>query len=241
MQDGHVNVFLYDGYDWAKTRKTIEEEVKGMRKRLLKIRQLVATGQMQDSTIEDTSALLYNSVRIGLLQDEDALAEPSDLIAAIDEELNDDLETSSQSSWQSLRPTGNTPKPRIKAPQSSSLVKRLRRAKVPSMEFCLSGLSLEFDKYRPDDPLVSRTFATIKDLEILDHIKSSTWKKFLTELRSDSRGNIRETGSNMVRIEIRGVRPVAGNAAEEVRLKVCADLYALHDLSEISFRQSSCR
>lgn len=224
VEDAHVNVFLYDGYDWAKTRKTIEEEVKGMRKRLLKIRQLVANGQMQDSTIEDTSALLYNSVRIGLQQDEEALAEPSALIAAIDEELNDDLETASQSSWQSLRPSSNNPKPRTTAPRTSSLGRRLMRSKTPSMEFCLSGLNLEYDKYRPEDPLVSRIFATVKDVEILDHIKTSTWKKFLTALRSDSRGNIRETGSNMLRVEIRGVRPVSGNLAEEVRMKVLAHL-----------------
>ncbi|KAF8964063.1 hypothetical protein BDZ97DRAFT_2058708 [Flammula alnicola] len=214
--DGHLNLFLYDGYDWARTRKTIEEEVKEMRKRLAKIRQLVANGQIQDPTIEDTSALLFNSVHIGLEQDEDALAEPSVLIAAIDEELKDDLETASQSSWQSLRPPSSN-KPRVRSTRVHG--KRLNRSRVPSMEFCLASLHAEFDQFQPDDPLVSRTFVTVRDLEILDHIKTSTWKKFLTELRSDSRGNVRETDSNMVRIELRGVRPVPGNPSEEVRLR----------------------
>ncbi len=71
--DGTVNLFLYDGYDWATTRKTIEEQVKEMRKRLAKIRQLVASGQVQEPIIEDTSALLFNSFHIGLEQDEDTL------------------------------------------------------------------------------------------------------------------------------------------------------------------------
>ncbi|KDR81673.1 hypothetical protein GALMADRAFT_276398 [Galerina marginata CBS 339.88] len=214
--DGHFTLFLYDGYDWARTRKTIEEEVKEMRKRLAKIRQLVANGQIQDPAIEDTSALLFNSVHIGLDQDDNVLGEPSALIAAIDEELRDDLETASQSSWQSLRPT-STPKPRVRSTRVHG--KRLTRSKAPSMEFCFAGLRAEFDQYQQDDPLVSRTFVTVRDLEILDHIKTSTWKKFLTELRSDSRGNIRETESNMVRIELRGVRPVPGNSSEEARLK----------------------
>lgn len=215
--DGTINLFLYDGYDWATTRKTIEEQVKEMRKRLAKIRQLVASGQVQEPIIEDTSTLLFNSLHIGLEQDEDALEEPSALIAAIDEELQDDLETASQSSWQSLR-TPSSNKARTRSTRVHG--KRLTRSRTPSIEFSLQGLYTEFDRFASDDPLVSRTFITVKDLEILDHIKTSTWKKFLTDLRSDSRGNVRETESNMVRIELQGVRPVSGNSAEEVRLRV---------------------
>ena len=188
-----------------------------MRKKLARIRQLVASGQMQDSTIEHTSAILFNSVHIGLEQDDEALGEPSALIAAIDEELRDDFETASQSSWQSLKPS-NTTKPRIRRARTHG--RRLIRSKTPSIEFCLSGLQARFDQYQQDNPLVSRTLVTIKDLEILDHIKTSTWKKFLTQLRSDSRGNVRETDSDMVRIELRTVRPVLGHSSEEVRLRV---------------------
>ncbi|KAJ7709834.1 hypothetical protein B0H17DRAFT_915352 [Mycena rosella] len=210
-----VNLFLYDGYDWAKTRKTIEEEVKEMRRRLAKIRQLVAGGQMQDSSFEETSTVLFNSVYIGLEQDVDEL-EPAALIAAIDEELKDDFDTASQSSWQSLRPApGTAPRP----PSAKVHGKRLTRSKTPSIEFQLMGVDAEVDQYHPDEPIVSRTFVTVKDLEILDHIKTSTWKKFLTELRSDSRGNVRETDSNMVRVELRSVKPVPGHPSEEARLR----------------------
>jgi len=184
---------------------------------LAKIRQLVANGQIQDPTIEDTSALLFNSVHIGLEQDEDALEDPAVLIAAIDEELKDDLDATSQSSWQSLR----TPNPNKSRNRSTRVHgKRLTRSKTPSIEFNFMGLQTEFEQYGPKDPLVSRTLVTVKNLEILDHIKTSTWKKFLTELRSDSHGNVRETGSNMVRIELQGVRPVLGHSSKEFRLKV---------------------
>ena len=217
VADSHFRLLLYNGYDWAKTRKVIEEEVKEMRKKLARIRQLVASGQMPDSTIEDTSALLFNSVHIGLEHDDEALGEPSALIAAIDEELREDLETASQSSWQSLKPS-NTAKPQVRRTRTHG--KKLTRSKTPSIEFCISSLQAEFDQYQQGNPLVARTFVTIKDLEILDHIKTSTWKKFLTQLRSDSRGNVRETDSNMVRIELRTVLPVPGHPSEEVRLRV---------------------
>lgn len=188
-----------------------------MRRRLTKIRQLVATGQTQDPSVEDTSALLFNSVYIGLEQDVDEL-EPGALIAAIDEELlDDDVENESQSSWQSLRPQP-TGKPRTRTARIHG--KRLTRSKGPSIEFKLTGVDAEVDQYRPGEPLVSRTLATVRDLEILDHIKTSTWQKFLTELRSDSRGNVRETESDMVRVELRTVRPVPSDPSEEARLRV---------------------
>ncbi|KAF7338239.1 GP-PDE domain-containing protein [Mycena venus] len=211
-----VNLFLYDGYDWTRTRKTIEEEVKEMRRRLAKIRQLVAGGQAQDPSFEETSTVLFNSVYIGLDQDVDEL-EPAALIAAIDEELKEDFDTISQSSWQSLRPSTGTTKPRARSAKVHG--KRLTRSKAPSIEFQLMGVEAEVDQYRADEPLVSRTFATVKDLQILDHIKTSTWNKFLTGLRSDSRGNVRETDSNMVRVELRSVRPVPGHPSEEARLR----------------------
>ncbi|KAF8212161.1 hypothetical protein K438DRAFT_1806068 [Mycena galopus ATCC 62051] len=215
VHKANINLFLYDGYDWAKTRRTIEEQVKEMRRRLAKIRQLVAGGQAQDPSFEETSTVLFNSVYIGLDQDVDGL-EPAALIAAIDEELKDDFETISQSSWQSLRPSTGT-NPRTRSAKVHG--KRLTRSKAPSIEFQLMGVEAEVDQYHAGEPLVSRTFVTVKDLEILDHIKTSTWKKFLTELRSDSRGNVRETDSSMVRVELRSVRPVPGHPSEEARLR----------------------
>lgn len=215
LNDADINVFLYGGYDWAKTRRTIEEGVKEMRKRLAKIRQLVASGQTQDTVEDETSALLFNSVYIGLDQDADEL-EPGALIAAIDEELKDDYETASQSSWQSLKPSA-AGKPQTKTARVYG--KRLTRAKGPSIEFRLAGMKANIDQYKPEEPTVSRILSTVRDLEILDHMKTSTWNKFLTSMRSDSRGNVRETDSNMVRVELRMIHPVHGHSSEEARLK----------------------
>jgi autophagy-related protein 2 len=221
VNGGNITLLLYDGYDWLKTRKTIENEVKEMRRRLTKIRQLVATGQVPDSSGEETSALLFNSVYIGLDRDVDGM-DAGAILAAIDEELKDDFETATQSSWQSLQSPGHG---KVRSETTRVHGKRLTRSKASSMEFCLMGLKAEVDNYRPDEPLVSRTLVTVRDLEILDHIKTSTWKKFLTELRSDSRGNIRETDSDMVRVELRSVHPVPGHPSQEARLRVSSEYY----------------
>ncbi|KZT70159.1 hypothetical protein DAEQUDRAFT_226544 [Daedalea quercina L-15889] len=219
LHDCGVTLLLYDGYDWVRTRRIIEEEQKEMRKKLAKIRQLVASGQTPDPSVEETNTLLFNSVYIGLEHNVDEL-EPGALIAAIDEELNEELETASQSSWQSLKPqTVHNSPGKSTVGQGRSRRKRLSRSKGPNIEFQFMGLNAEVDRYAPRSDLISRTLVTIEDVEILDHIKTSTWKKFLTSLRSDSRGNIRETGSNMVRVEVRTLHPVPDHPSEEARLR----------------------
>lgn len=213
-----ATLFLYDGYDWTRTRNIIEEEAKNMRRRLAKIRQLVAEGQTPDPSVEETNTLLFNSVYLGLEHNVDEF-EPGALISAIDEELNEDLETASQSSWQSLQPQPISPggKSGTKRNRRS---KASKRSKGPSIEFKLMNVSAEVDQYKEHPAVASRTLITVQNIEILDHIKTSTWRKFLTALLLDSKGNIRETGSNMARIELRKVYPAPGNPITETRLRV---------------------
>lgn len=239
VHDFNVVVFLYDGYDWVRTRKIIEEKAKEMRRKLAKIRQLVASGQTPDPSVEETNALLFNSVYIGLEHNIDEL-EPGALIAAIDEELNEDFETTTQSSWQSLKPQPLASPGRGGSNSTKSHRRRLRRAKGPSMEFRLEGLDAEVDNYREDEDLVSRILATIKEVEILDHIKTSTWKKFLTSLHTDARGNVRESDSNMVRVELRTLHPVPGHPSEEARLRASSSLLARGAIHLCSCRPRFC-
>lgn len=223
-----VQAFLYDGYDWARTRKTIEDQVKVMRRRLAKIRQLLASGETQTPEVDQTSALLFNSVYIGLDGSAEYM-EREELMAAIDGKLAEDFETASQSSWQSFPVAAPQPAaPKLTRIPSIGRSKRLTRSRGPSIEFRFSGLDAEIDQYLPKESIASRTLVTVRDFEILDHIKTSTWRAFLTEMRSDSRGNVRESGSNMVRVELRDVKPIPGNPSVESRLRVGVCLTRVH-------------
>ncbi|KAI6160026.1 putative peripheral membrane protein [Pisolithus thermaeus] len=215
VHDADVTLFLHDGYDWPRTRKIIEKEIREMRKKLARIRQLVATGQTQEPIEEDTCAMLFNSIHIGLEQDLENM-DPDTLLAAIDHELDEAVETGTEGSWQSLHPA-SPGKPRV--PITRVHGKHLMRSKGPSIEIHFSGMNVEMDSYRPGETMLSRTLILAKDVEILDHIKTSTWKKFLTSLRADSRGNVRETGSNMARVELVTVRPSPYHATKEARLR----------------------
>jgi autophagy-related protein 2 len=230
LHEVDVQAFLYDGYDWTRTRKTIEDEVKLMRRRLAKIRQLLASGETHTPETDQTSALLFNSVYIGLDNDAEEM-EREELMAAIDGKLAEDFETASQSSWQSLPVAPSQPTaPKLTRITSASRNKRLTRSRGPSIEFKLSGVDAEIDQYLSNEPIASRTLVAVRDFEILDHIKTSTWRAFLTEMRSDSRGNVRESESNMVRVELRDVRPIPGNPSVESRLRVSVHSVRTHTL-----------
>jgi autophagy-related protein 2 len=221
-----VGVFLHDGYDWQRTRKAIEDEIKAVRRRLEKIKQLLASGQKADASIEQASTMLFNSVFIGLPERDDM--DSTQLMAAIDEELMDlgIEETATESSWQPFPKaiTAGFPTERYPAKTKSQHIKlhgkRLTRSKRGQIEFALGGLKADVDMYAPDDETSARIHIAASSFEILDHIKTSTWKKFLTEMKSDSRGNVRETDADMVRLEVLNVRPNLPSTDEEIRVRV---------------------
>lgn len=217
VSETKINVHLHSGYDWHRTRKTIEEEVKAIRRRLEKIKQLLANGQAPDDSIEKTNALLFNSVYLGLEGDIEDM-DGQDLVAAIDANLAEDFETASQESWQTL--PANAPHP----PEHTGDTKKRRRrvwgrSKKSEVEIEVQGLNAAIDKFKPEDTVASNILATVRDLKILDHMKTSTWVNFLTSMRTDSRGNKRETDSDMVRVELKMVKPSPNVPDEEARLR----------------------
>ncbi|KAG8743827.1 autophagy- protein 2 [Ceratobasidium sp. 414] len=220
VQNCDITVRLHDGYDWEKTRMAIEQGRKAVRRRLEKIRQLLASGQVPDESVEDTHAVLFNSVYLGLQQDlEDMEREAA--IAAIDQELAEDGgDTATVSSWQTFADQGPRPERKRQSNKPSGKSHRLTRSRGPRIEICLRGLTASVDQFQPTEPTAMRALVTIRDLEILDHIKTSTWSAFLTGMAADSRGNVRETDSNMVRAELCIVRPVQDLSVEEGRLKL---------------------
>jgi autophagy-related protein 2 len=142
--------------------------------------------------------------------------EGQDLVAAIEANLADEYETASQESWQSLPVTSTHQRGEIKKRRR----KTRTRSKASEVEIEVLGLNADVDKYGDGSILASRVLATVKDLKILDHMKTSTWDKFLTSMRIDSRGNKRETDSDMVRLELKMVRPEPTLPNEEARLRV---------------------
>lgn len=223
MQDCDVSLLLHDGFDWHHTRKSIEDEVKAVRRRLEKIRQLLASGQTPDESIEQAGSKLFNSIYIGIPQFRTDL-DTTDYLAALgDDDLLDfggPDNTSQTTSFQSVKGRPDRASPMPPSRSRSNRRRKLTRSRNARIEINLVAVRVEFKAFAPGVEVASKLRVRCRDVEILDHIKTSTWKKFLTQMRSDSRGNVREAGSDMVTIELRNVRPIPDRADEEGRLKV---------------------
>ncbi|GAA5897992.1 Atg2p [Sporobolomyces salmoneus] len=234
-----ISIRLHEGYDWSSTRRTIEEESKAVRRRLEKIRQLLADGQTPDATAENASVFMFGSHHLGLPPGANEMA-PKDLLAAIDEELeqqgggrDEDAASTAASSWQTF-PAGGSRSTSAPSKKPAAAVvgksrKKLTRSKAFAIEVNVRGLNASFDSFSMSATIPSSTSqpaskikVDVGSFEILDNIKTSTWRKFLTEMRPSDGGLVRASGSPMAKLEVTTAKPVGkvNSAQEEISMKI---------------------
>ncbi|SGY39460.1 BQ5605_C003g02224 [Microbotryum silenes-dioicae] len=228
-----ISIMLHEGYDWHTTRKAIQDERKAIRRRLERIRQLLASGQTADASAEQqASVLVFGSVQLGLSPGAFELP-PKELLAAINEELNDtssdvgeEASAASVSSWQTMPSGAATPNIARTSQLARTAVgksrKRLTRSTSHAIEINLTALSARFDAFGATEKWASRIRIDVNAFDILDNVKTSTWRKFLTELRPVDGGVPRASGTSMARVELDKMRPVGRSvgASEELALKI---------------------
>ncbi|KAG5371971.1 Autophagy-related protein 2 [Yarrowia sp. C11] len=177
---------FHDGYDWQYTHKEINGAVNGLKKRMKE------QPVMEEPTVMTTD-LLFNSI----------------YIQAKDEDDLDDV-------------LGGEPFEVTKQPKGTNKTKggRLSRSASPLVQICLQGIACMVTVYAgledPDLPpgqILNSLDIKIKDVEIIDHVPTSTWNKFLTYMRS--RGE-REAGAVMAHITMQNVKPVSTLSSQEV-------------------------
>ncbi|KAJ3104897.1 autophagy- protein 2 [Phlyctochytrium planicorne] len=94
------------------------------------------------------------------------------------------------------------------------------RANDPAMEFRAFHVSIDVSVFSPGSERASKIVLLVRDFEIIDHVRTSTWRKFLSHMRADSSDQPREKRSDMIRVEVLKVRPNPAQNIEETRLKV---------------------
>lgn len=208
-----ISLRLHEGYDWLRTRSAIRTEVKMIRRKLLRVRQMLASGQKAD--VADTSTTLFNSVVVGLPLSEDLSDEQ--LVAAIDEELFD---TQEDETWENVQPAKEKGDPVKSTARRSALTPDLSRSEKAAIEIILAGLKLSITTFPPSHTTASELRVSARTFEILDNIKTSTWHKFLTELRIGDGGHSRPPEEPMLRVLFTQMRSSRASAALEARLKV---------------------
>ncbi|KAF9182323.1 autophagy- protein 2 [Haplosporangium sp. Z 767] len=97
---------------------------------------------------------------------------------------------------------------------------KLERSKVSMIEFNADKVRVDFEDYVDGVETASHLSLRVKEFEIIDNLKSSLWHKFLSHQRPESNmATPRQTQSNMIRIDLDGVRPVVSASTVEFRLK----------------------
>ena len=94
---------------------------------------------------------------------------------------------------------------------------KLNRSKRHKITFELKGINVDFVTYPPGSgETQSYVDVRVKDVDIFDHVPTSTWKKFATY---DQDAGEREMGASMVHLNIWNVKPIPELAASEIVLK----------------------
>ena len=215
VRDVHFIWNLYDGYDWKSTRDTISQTIERVQYKATERmtrkdkRKSADLDEDEESVIGD---FLFNSIYIGISANRD----PRELAHQVNRNLDDHV---SETESYATSTSSSSPSRKGQGSRSRSNRKlRLNRSKYHKMTFELKGVSADVMVFPPGSgDTQSSLDIRIRDLEIFDHVPTSTWKKFATYMHEAGE---RESGTDMIHLEILNVKPVPNLAASEIILKV---------------------
>ena len=214
IRDFHIIWNLFDGYDWQHTRDAISKAVADVQAKAndrlsrKEKRKSLDPHEQDEDVIGD---FLFNSIYIGIPVNGD----PTELARQVSRNI-DDLASETGSNTTSTSSESPSRQGLPRGAKGKGL--RLQRSKYHKMTFELKGVSLDLTAHPPNSGETQSSIdIRIQDLEIFDHVPTSTWKKFATYMHDAGE---RESETSMVRLEIRNVKPVPDLAASEILLKV---------------------
>lgn len=224
VRDAHVIWNLFDGYDWQSTRDTISKAVKDVEKKASERRARAGSSRASPGLEEEEESVigdcLFNSIYIGIPANKDPREIRNDINRNID-----DLASETGSYATTTTVTGATSR-KSQSPSLRGKKLRLSRSKYHKMTFELKGICADFVVFPPDsEETQSSLDVRVNDLEIFDHVATSTWKKFATYMHEAGE---KESGTSMVHLEILTVKPVPELAASEIVLKATVLPLRLH-------------
>lgn len=229
VRDVHIIWNLFDGYDWQHTREAITKTVEEVESKAFERRNRAGRRSMDEPDFEDQDVVgdcLFNSIYVSIPANHD----PRELVGGINHQLDD---------TESIAATSVTTTTTRTVPgqfRSRSKKLRLTRSRRHKITFELQGVNVDLIKFPPGSGETDTTIdVRVQNLEVFDHIPTSTWKKFATY---NLDAGERELGASMVHLEILLVKPVPELAAAEFVLKATVLPLRLHvDQDALDFIQ----
>ncbi|CAG8460243.1 5160_t:CDS:10 [Ambispora gerdemannii] len=225
---------LYDGYDWEETRNTVLENIahaKAQARKQSANSAETATGSDQNnnrpaSPLDSVTSSYYERLYVGsTFRHSEYEGSSSQAASEVDYTVDDRSDVSSlvgsglRAGNENLSRRDSGGGKTADLPRATRSRSKLGRSRSSKLDIRLEKMNLEFDLFPENEQLAFRLLLSIRDVEILDNIKSSAWRKFLSHMRPENDTSPREAKSNMVRIELQCVRPVPTDPSEEFRLK----------------------
>ncbi|KAM0523960.1 hypothetical protein ACHAPE_001213 [Trichoderma viride] len=222
VKDVHVIWNLFDGYDWIHTRNVINKAVHDLEHKAFDRQAGLANGQVHVDEFEDEDKIddfLFNSIYIGIPSNRD----PQELARAINEGLADNMTETESVATTAVTATSNRTV-RRGYPKSQRL--KLRRSKRHKITFELRGVNVDMVAFPAGTGETQSSIdVRVENLDIFDHVPTSTWKKFATY---DQDQGEREMGTSMVHLELLTVQPIAELKASEIVLRATVLPLRLH-------------
>lgn len=219
VRDVHVIWNLFDGYDWQHTRDAITKTVEEVESQAYERRTRSGRRSMDDPDLEDQDVIgdcLFNSIYVSIPANHD----PRELVGGINHMLDDTESLAATSVTTTTTRTG------VGQFKSRARKLRLGRSRRHKITFELQGVSVDMVKFPPGSGETDASIdVRVHNLDIFDHVPTSTWKKFATY---DQDAGERELGTSMVHLEVLMVKPVPELAAAEFVMKATVLPLRLH-------------
>lgn len=214
VRDVHFIWNLFDGYDWQHTRDTIASAVADLE--IIAVERTARKDRRTSSEMEEEEEsvigdFLFNSIYIGIPANRDQ----RDLARQVNRNI-DDLASETES--YATTTISGSPSRHNHVSRGKRGRLRLNRSKHHKMTFELTGVAGDLVVFSAGSGETQSSIdIRVQDLEIFDHVPTSTWKKFATYMHDAGE---RESGTSMIHVEILNIKPVPNLAASEILLKV---------------------
>lgn len=225
-----ANIYLFDGYDWKLTRRSLRQAVKNMEKKINALRlkrksddedishkgmdassanvddeaNPQCNASAHDEEANEVNEVLFQSIYLGMPGDGTA----SNLVTSMNTEMQAiNMETAKD---EALYPSLNVDVEK----QYKDL--KLKRSRIHKVWADIQNVEVYFQNYTNRDPrvdetpedidkeMVNKAEIRIESLTIFDNVPSSSWNKFLTYMNAIGE---REVGTYMLQFTMMNVRP----------------------------------
>ncbi|KAH6604610.1 hypothetical protein Trco_006317 [Trichoderma cornu-damae] len=225
VRDVHLIWNLFDGYDWTHTRDVISKAVHDVEAKVYERQARLGGQQVYEEEVEDEETIgdfLFNSIYIGIPANRD----PQDLARAINDGLADNATETESIATTAVTATTNRTNRTTRRGYPKSRRLKLQRSKHHKITFELQGVNVDMVAFPAGaGETQSSVDVRVQNLDIFDHIPTSTWKKFVTY---DQDQGEREMGTSMVHLELLTVKPLPELAASEIVLRATVLPLRLH-------------